>query len=265
MKGTIRETLNGQVQTSYTVSLDRPLTIGRHATCDIRIGGAFEGEVAQGISRIQATVITGDDGDLYLIDGTVDRKSKNGVWHNGKPITAPFRLVAGADLYLYNSDGEASAETTTHRGGVIELLLDRPMDTQETYAGGLLLEVLQERIEELTKQVALMANRDTQIEQRLDALTTQNTAQADARSQIDQQQTALIQALDKRLRKAVAAALVVMAIAFVTFTLSGEASSEERSEWRKTLVQIVQVLAGVGVAGVGVKLNSDANPKDSQV
>jgi pSer/pThr/pTyr-binding forkhead associated (FHA) protein len=264
MKGTIRELLNGQVQTSYTVSLDRPLTIGRGAMCDIRIGNGLDEKIAQGISRIQATVILGDDGDLYLIDGTIDRKSRNGVWHNGKPITTPFRLVAGADLYLYNSAGEVT-ETTTNQGGVIELLLDRPMDSQETYAGGLLLEVLQERIDELTKQVALMANRDTQIEQRIDALTAQVTTHADARSQIDQQQTALIQGLDKRLRKSVAAALVVMAIAFVTFTLSGEASSEERSEWRKTLVQIVQVLAGVGVAGVGVKLNSDANPKDTHV
>lgn len=252
LRATIREFMNGVAQAKQAIALDKPeIRIGRSLNCDVQIGGALDSLSAGRISRVQATITVAEDGEAYLVDGTPEQRSSNRVWHNSSPVDTPTRLVPGAEFTLYKS-GEA----------MVQLLIEGPLDaSQETYTGNLLLEAFEEKLEALTDQVDRMQEQNVQMQQQIDKLSLQLAE----RGQTDQQQTQLITDLDRRLRKAVSGALIAFAVALVAFTLSSDLSAEERGEWRKTLVQIVQVVAGVAVAGVGVKLNlADSKPGEAK-
>jgi 23S rRNA pseudoU1915 N3-methylase RlmH len=134
--------------------------------------------------------------------------------------------VPGAELTLFK-----------HGHSCVQLSVELPISNQETYTGDLLLEALDDRLTALTCQVELL------------------TVQNEERTRSDQQQSQHLESLDKRLRKAVSGSLLAVALAIGTFSLSGALSAEQRGEWQKTLVQIVQVVATVAIGGWGVSLN----------
>lgn len=222
----VRELVNGVVRCTQAIAVDRPtITIGRGMQCDLRIGDGLETDSAMGISRVQATVVSSDIG-VQLYDGTLEQISRNRVWVDGAPIESPLRLVPGAELTLFK-----------HGHSCVQLSVELPISNQETYTGDLLLEAFDERLTALTCQVELLS------------------VQNEERTRSDQQQSQALIDLDKRLRKVVSGSLIAVAISIGTFSLSGALSAEQRGEWQKTLVQIVQVVATVAIGGWGVSLN----------
>lgn len=230
---TVRELVNGVARCKQSIAVDRPtLTIGRGQNCDLRIGDGLEKEAAMGISRIQATVVASDDG-VFLFDGTPEQVSRNRVWVQGAQIEAPYRLAPGAEATLYKAGRSC-----------VQLTVEYPISNQETDTGILLLEAFEEKLETLASQVELLTIQNEQ--------TQQAVAKRD---QTDVEQTQKLLDLDKRLRKAVSGSMIAVAVAIGTFSFSGVLSTEQRVEWQKVLVQVVQAVAVVAIGGWGVQLN----------
>jgi hypothetical protein len=228
----VRELVEGVSRCQQSIAVDRPtITIGRAMNCDLRIGDGLGTDAAMGISRVQATVMSSDIG-VMLYDGTPSQPRRNRVWVDGAPIESPLRLVPGAEVTLYKA-GHAC----------VQLSVELPISNQETYTGDLLLEAFDERLTALTSQVELL------------------TVQNEERTRSDQQQSQELIALAKGLRKVVSGSLIAVAISIGTFSLSGALSAEQRGEWQKVLVQVVQVVATVAIGGWGVSLNRPEQPK----
>lgn len=238
LKATLREYKGSQELSKRSLDFDRTsgsITIGRSESCDYTIGQAL-GEWAKGIARVQATLEI-SDGAITLIDGSRERPSTNGIWLHGEPIKDAIALIPGLDLTLFKS-GQAKVSLIV---ADTESTSDRSLDT---YTGQDLLSLVQEQAEAGSRAIAAL-------QEQVAALAEQLTH----REAIDTNQERRLVQTEKRLNRALASVLGVIAAIVLASGWSG-GTLEDRKQWSSTLQAIA-----IGIAAAYFKSKENEQAK----
>lgn len=233
MKITLCEFLGAEEKFRDTFTLSQSsdvITIGRGSQCTYKIGKGI-GDWSKGISLIQCTITVIND-VITLTDGSGSKKSANGIWHHYEPIESSIVLVPGMDLTLYKQ-GRAKVCLSVRDAQHIN-------NENDTYTGEDLMTILQDQIVLLQNQVGILG------------------VQLNKREETDSAQSFAIESLQKRLKKVVTGALVIIGLVVLGTGLIKDFTLEERKEYRTVLIDLAKtVLISGACGGAAISLNKD--------